>query len=245
MRIVSLAPSNTEILYALGVQDQIVTTTVFCNYPLAAKSKPSIGGWTTADISQVEEYNPDIVFTSTFLQDEIVRKLKQLGIKILHVDPKTLDQVLESILQIGRVVKKEKEAKVLVNSMKKVFGKDKKFVQKKRIYIEEWHKPPMVSGNWVPGIVVSAGGSSLIDEGEISRKVETDEIRKFDPEIIILSLCGYGDRPSPDLVYERDDWKNISAVKNKKVFVFHDDLLNRPGPRLTEGFRKLQEVLRS
>ncbi len=247
MRIVSLAPSNSEILYALGAGNQIVAVTSFCNYPKSVQGKPKIGGWTTASVKKVKEFHPDLVITSTFLQDKIVKKLKTSGLKVLHVDPKTLDDVFKSILTIGKAINKESAGKKLVAKLYQYVNTIKqklKFIKNKpRVYIEEWHMPPMISGNWVPKIVELAAGKYLIKEGEISRKIAQDEITNFDPQLIILSLCGYGKRPSPNLIYGRPGWQNISAVRDKKVFVFDDDLLNRPGPRLVDGLKQLIKVL--
>lgn len=81
MRIISTAPSNTEILYSLRAGKEIVAVTSFCNYPKAAQSKPKIGGWTTANIEKIKEFRPNIVITSTFLQDKIAANLKKDGIK--------------------------------------------------------------------------------------------------------------------------------------------------------------------
>ena len=248
MRIVSLAPSNTEILYALGAGDQIVAVTAFCNFPKGATRKPKTGGWTSTQVLTVKKFDPDIVFTSTFLQDHIVKDLNKHNIKVVHVDPKTLDDVLKSIKTIGRAIGKEKQAKKLQNklllSLKELTASVKNKALRPRVYIEEWHEPPMVSGNWVPGVVKLAGGRyDLIKEGEISRKITLQEIQKYDPEIIILSLCGYGSRPSPTIIYKRKGWEQITAVKNKKVYVFHDDWLNRPGPRLALGLKNLIKIV--
>src|SRR3989344_3515439 len=142
MRIISAAPSNTEILYALGANRDIVAVTAFCNYPKNAKSKSKIGGWTTANIDRIKKYQPDLVITSTFLQDKIAGNLKKDGIKVLHINPTTIKDVFKSILIIGKAVNKENKAKLLVKKMTKYFNKFKvKTKRKIRIYIEEWHNP--------------------------------------------------------------------------------------------------------
>ena len=240
MRIISAAPSNTEILYAIGAGSDIVGVTAFCNYPKEAKDKAKIGGWTTANITHIKKLRPDIVITSTFLQDKIAETVTKNGFKVLHVNPKTLNDVVESIVTIGRAVNKEKKAIQLVKNMKNSLGKLKVRKRRKvRIYIEEWHAPAMVSGNWVPKLIEMAGGTALINEGEISRKVSLLEIVKFNPQIIILSLCGFGSRPSTGIIYSRKNWEAVDAVAKKHVFVINDDFLNRPGPRLVLGLKYL------
>lgn len=243
MRIISLAPSNTEILFELGCEKDVVAVTRFCDYPEEAKLKPKIGGWLDVNDELVKKFKPDVVMTSTFVQDKIVDRYKESGIKIFHTDPKTLDQVYESILSIGNLVNKRSEAKNIVEKMKKEFKIIQKVNKKKpRVYCEEWHKPPTVSGNWVPRIIGYAGGISLCPEGKISYPVSSQDVKDFDPDLILLSLCGFGNKAKKEFVTKRKDWQDIRTVKNGNIFVIHDSLLNRPGPRLVEGAKWLAEL---
>jgi iron complex transport system substrate-binding protein len=104
-----------------------------------------------------------------------------------------------------------------------------------KVYVEEWHRPPTVSGNWVPELVNIAGGQSLIGKGIVSRQVDLNEIVGWNPDIIILSWCGFGMKANVNEVKMREGWQYINAIKNDKVFVMDDSLLNRPGPRLADG----------
>jgi len=113
-----------------------------------------------------------------------------------------------------------------------------------RLYCEEWHKPPTVSGNWVPKVIEIAGGTSLCPEGKVSYAVSVEEVQSFDPQAVVLSLCGFGDKAKPEIVSERKEWQRVRAVRENKVFVIDDSLLNRPGPRLVDGARWLQELFR-
>ena len=258
MRIVSLAPSNTEILYALGCADMVVACTRYCDFPPEAKSKPKVGGWLDINDQLVEQYKPDVVMTSTFVQDKIVERFKKKGISLFHTDPKTLEQVYGSILSIGKLVEKANKAQNVVDSMKKDFNALKNSItirqnntinnkdrpaphNKTRAYCEEWHKPPTVSGNWVPKIIEIAGGISLCPQGRVSYPVSLEEVSAFDPDCVILSICGMGSKATPDFVSKREGWGNLRAVKENKIFAIDDSLLNRPGPRLVEGARQLAE----
>src|SRR5437867_3288188 len=145
MRIISLAPSNTEILYSLGVGNEIIAVTRLCDFPEEAKLKEKVGGWIDPEINKIVSLNPDVVFTSTFLQESIVQILKRRGINVVHLDMRTLDQVFESILKMGKEVSRENEANKLTNQMKeeieKVTEQSRNFSPKK-VYAEEWHDPP-------------------------------------------------------------------------------------------------------
>ncbi len=245
MRIVSLAPSNTEILSALGCMDEVVANTRFCDYPNEAKAKPKIGGWLDINDKLVKRYEPDVVMTSTFVQDKIVERYNDMGIKLVHSDPKTLDDVYESIITVGKAVNKELSSKFVVEKMKKELAEIEELAKnrpKVKVYCEEWHKPPTVSGNWVPRIIEIAGGVSLCPEGKISCPVSPEEVKEFNPDCIVLSLCGFGDKADISIITERKGWAGIKAVKKRKIFVIDDSLLNRPGPRLVEGARVLAEI---
>ena len=245
MRIVSLAPSNTEILYALGCGAQIVANTRYCDYPDDAKKKQKVGGWLDIKEEQVKQMHPDVIMTSTFVQDKIVDHYQKLGIRVFHTDPKTLDDVYRSIFSIGELVSQRVRAARFIEKMKTEFAtiRSRTFKSTKvKVYCEEWHDPPTVSGNWVPKIIEIAGGISLCPEGKVSYPVTAKEVEKFDPDCIILSLCGFGRKAKADIVTKREGWENLRAVREREVFVIDDSLLNRPGPRLVEGAKELARI---
>lgn len=244
-KIISLAPSNTEILYALGLGKNIIATTRFCDYPTDAQKKKRVGGWIDVDLVQVKKLNADLVLTSTFVQDKVVQEAKKYNINIVHVDPKTVEEVYESIRIIGELTYKQPEAQQLIEKIKNELVEIQKRVlplKKPRVYIEEWHQPPHVSGNWVPELVAMAGGEyTLCKKGHVSKPITLKEVEKYNPHIIILSLCGFGSKAKAGMILNRPGWEKIDAVKNKQVYVIDDSLLNRPGPRLVEGLKFLVE----
>jgi iron complex transport system substrate-binding protein len=246
-RIISLAPSNTEILYALGADDRLLACTRYCDFPEDAKKKPKIGGWLDINDELVKKYNPDVLLTSTFVQNKITQKYRKSGMNIVALMPTTLNGVFGSIIKIGKLVDKEKEAAKLIGSMKHKFNKiqaEMKTKNKPRVYVEEWHKPPTVSGNWVPTLVKMAGGHyGLIKAGVHSKEITTEQMQDYNPEVIVISICGMADKAPKEWVTKRKGWENLSVVNNNKVYVFDDSWLNRPGPRLVTGLQKLAEVI--
>jgi iron complex transport system substrate-binding protein len=242
MKIVSLAPSNTEILYRLGAEDFIVATTSLCDYPEEAIEKPSMGGWTNPDLEKIEEIEPDLVLASDDLQDEIVEKLEEKNIEVVQVKPHSLEEVFESIERLGKVVGKEQKASKLVENMKKEI--EKVDLEGARIYCEEWMDPPMVSGNWIPDLIQEAGGKYFIDGGR-SREFKTEKMREFDPEYIFLNVCGTGENIDSSKILERDKWQEVRAVREKNVYILDDALLNRPGPRLVKGLKEIERRVKN
>ena len=247
-RLISLAPSNTEILYALKADSILIAATRYCDFPDDAKKKPRIGGWLDINYNLVKSYNSDLMLTSTFVQNKITQKYKKSKMNIVALMPTTLKGVFQSIEKIGKLIGKEKEALQSIKSMENKFNeiqsKIKKTKYKPRIYVEEWHKPPTVSGNWVPTLINMANGKyDLLKAGVHSKEVTTEQIQKYDPEIIIISICGMKDKAPKEWVTKRKGWENLSAVKNDEVYVFDDSWLNRPGPRLTIGLENLAKVI--
>jgi iron complex transport system substrate-binding protein len=245
MRIVSLAPSNTEILFALGAGTEIVGRTAYCDFPKEALKIPKIGDWVNPDIGQIERLKPDIVLTSTVVQEKLSVKLRDAGLNVLHLDPRTLEAVFGSMRRIGESIGRSDESERLIAGMKEGLREaDPRPDGRPRIYIEEWHNPPFASGNWVPRIAQIAGSEyGLVKEGELSKGFPLDELKAFDPQIIVLSICGI--KSDPRMIYGRTGWEGIRAVRSRKVFAFDDSLLNRPGPRLVEGEKLLRKLISS
>lgn len=245
-RIVSLAPSNTEILYALGLGDWIAAVTSYCDFPPEATAKPKVGTWIKIDDALIAEFQPDLVVTSSVVQGGAEERYRAQGLPIVHFDPTNLEMVYSSIVQLGTLAGVAARAEALAAEMRReidAVAAAQADVPKLRVYIEEWHKPPMMSGNWVPDIVRAAGGEyGILEAGQYSRAVALDEVQAYDPEIIILSLCGLALRAKTEFVYTRADWQEISAVRRRQVYVIDDSYLNRPGPRLVEGVRLLAKI---
>lgn len=247
MKILSLAPSNTEILYALGLGDQIIGTTSHCDYPNDAKTKQKIGSWITQTADQIKSLKPDLIFTCYFLPAEL-SNWKGPG-EIVHIEPRTLEDIYLSIITIGHKTGTKEKAERIIAKMKadiaelKAKNKDLKG-KKMRVYMEEWPKPPMVSGNWVPELVRIAGGLPIIaKKGQPSGEFPFPILERENPDVMIFHWCGFGKRFNKQMVLARPGWSELKAVKNDKIFVIDDSLINRPGPRIVEGIRSIQEIL--
>ena len=244
MRIASLSPAATEILFCLGLGEQIVCTDQFSNFPEAAKALPHVKGHTEVDISVVTEHEPDLVLTSAVIQERLTASLRQSGISVIHQDPRTINAVYDGIREFGQLFDCEQSAAELVRTMQEEFNATKRkaalLPRKIRVYVEEWHKPPMASGNWVPEVVKLAGGEVFpIVSGELSREVTLKEVQAFAPELLVISWCGAGSLADPAVLTQRTAWSELAAARAGSVRVIDDALLNRPGPRLPEGAQRL------
>jgi iron complex transport system substrate-binding protein len=249
MRIASLSPAVTEILFALERQKNIVCTDQFSDWPEGAKGIPHLKNHQKIDLEALREFKPEMVFTSTVVQQKLAEQLKAEHFPVIFQDPRSIPEIYESIRQIGLLIDAMPRAEALIGTMQQGFNDTKRkaglFQRKPKMYVEEWHNPPMISGNWVPELIKLAGGISLplgsSSDGKnpLSREVSLGEIQTFDPDVIVLSICGAGALATKDLLTNRPGWAQLRAVQNNHLFIIDDSLLNRPGPRLTEGAKRL------
>jgi iron complex transport system substrate-binding protein len=260
MRIASLSPAATEILFALGVGKQIVCTDQFSNFPEEAKAIPHVRDMVKIDPEDVRKFQPDAVFLGTSIQTKLSEVLRTAGFSVIHDDPRTIDDIFAWIRSIGTIVDRGKEANALVLQMQKGFQEVKKKakmmcgdVPPARLYIEEWpavahttgaiagrHDFPYASGNWVPEIARIAGGEQFpVPPGALSPEVTLDQVEQWNPDLIVISWCGAGILAPKELLLNRPGWDRLTAIQKGHVRVIDDSLLNRPGPRLVEGARRL------
>ena len=255
-RVVTLAPALTELVYAANAQDKLVGVSAYSDYPDAAKTIPHLKDHQKVDSEALRAYQPEVVFTATLVQEKLAEKLRSEEFAVVHQDPRSITDIYDSIRQIGIILGCEARAQALVAVMQQGFNDTKRksglFFRKPRVYVEEWHHPPMASGNWVPEIVKIAGGipfpltervySPAVDaimKNPPSREVNLAEIQQFDPDVIVLSICGAGQVANKELLTGRAGWNELRSVQENHLFVIDDSLLNRPGPRLTEGAKRL------
>ncbi len=245
-RIVSLAPSNTEILYALGVGERVVGVTRYCDWPLEARRKAlDVGGCFDIQDRQVTSLAPDLILTNTPVRDRVSARLVMNGAAVLSVDPKTLDEAFESIQIIGEVVGAATMAQAIRADLRRhMMAAQIVRRRRPRLYIEDWHMPPTAAGGWVPELATWAGGESgLARPGQRSVEVSDEAIVAYDPEVIVLAWCGFGRMSQVEQMLARPGWSSLTAVRNRRVHVMDDSYLNRPGPRLILGLRQLASIL--
>ncbi len=228
----------------MGKGSEIVCTDQFSNFPLEAKALPHLKDHQKIHPEALGKFSPELVLTGTVVQEKLAAMLKAADFGVVHQDPRTLLQIQESIRQLGAIVDAEQEASRVILDMQQAFNavktKARLLPKKPKVYIEEWHLPPMASGNWVPEIVKIAGGEPFpIPTSQLSREVTLQEVQTFDPDLIVISWCGAGSLADKKLLMERTGWEGLKAVQNGHVRVIDDSLLNRPGPRLAEGAQRL------
>ncbi|HHY98088.1 MAG TPA: cobalamin-binding protein [Firmicutes bacterium] len=246
-RIVSIAPSNTEILYALGVSDKIVGVTTACDYPSQAKQKEKVGG-AELNFEKIVALSPDVVFAVASLQKTAIEKLERLGITVVAVDPQTLDDVARAMELIGRASGADpNKVKEVVDTFRQRKNRVESSVSKQarskkvRVFVEIWNKPLMTAGpgTFIDEIIRLAGGENIAFDAKNPWPQFSEElVIQRDPEVILLTGNNLEE------VMGRATWRNISAVKNRRVYEINPDILVRPGPRLVDGLEEVARCLR-
>ncbi|HLC79090.1 MAG TPA: ABC transporter substrate-binding protein [archaeon] len=244
MRICSIAKSNTEILHFLGQDEKIVGATSYDTKMLPGVAV--VGSYTDIDVEMAVSLQPDIVFSSTFLQQKYVEQFEEQGIEVVHFDPICVDDIIQNILSCGRVIGEWDKASKLAQTMQNEIAAIQKSVQdlpKVKVYVEEWPRPPMAAGNWVVQMIELAGGIGILTQGERSREVTLTEVEKFNPEKIILNWCGIGKNADISLLKKRDGWSIIAAIAQDKIFAIDDSYFNTPSQNIVPGIELIAKIL--
>jgi iron complex transport system substrate-binding protein len=249
LRVVSLAPSSTEILFALGLDDEIVGVSQFCDFPQKASTKERIGTFSDPNIEKIISLKPDIVFCTALEQAPAITKMQQLGLKVCVSDPSNMEELFASIREMGKLVHREARAESLISEMNSGIDNVRNSVSnipkenRPKVFIEIWHSPLMTAGKGsiVDELVTIAGGANIAYDTRIPySSFSSEEVVRRDPDCIILTYMQRGD--SLNAVSSRLGWGNISAVKNRRIYNDIDSsLLLRPGPRIVDGLRKLHK----
>lgn len=241
MRIVSLSPSSTEILFAIGAGDDVVAVTQLCDHPADASRRERLGSWLHAQTAAIDALRPDLIVTTTYLPEEL-RTYSGRG-EILHLEPTSIGSVFETALLLGHAVGRYHGAEILVQGMERAFEEIRACAlpQKLRVYCEAWPDPPMQAGNWIPELVEIAGGLAVGDlHAQPSIPTAVDALHATDPDVLIFHWCDAGERPDPERIRLRQGWSELRAMQANSFAFLFGNLLNRPGPRLVDGARQLQ-----
>lgn len=237
-RIVSLAPAATATCRELGVADRLVGVTTHCRSEI--EGDPTVlGGWLNPDLDDLETLDPDLVCTSDGLQAEVRDAIRDRGMRVYHMDARTLPGVIEGFVALGDAVGRQAAGERLAERSRERLTslREQRPAERPTVYCEEWADPPMAAGNWVPEVVDAAGGRHpFVDPGDRSRAVTRKEVEAADPDHVVLHLCGHGTQADAATFADRQ-W-DVNAA----VHVVNDALLNQPSPNLLDGAERLAEL---
>jgi iron complex transport system substrate-binding protein len=252
-RVISLAPSNTEILFAVGAGAQVIGRDEFSNYPQEAASLPSVGGSFGGYNSEtIVNLKPDLVLAAEINTPEQVKTLEDLGLTVYYLsNPKDLPGMYQNLLLVAKLTGHEAEANKLVETLKgreaAVEAKLSSITDKPSVFYEIDSTDPNAPYTTGPGtfmdlLINMAGGINIGSALSSSwAQISLEELIIQDPDLIILGDSNYG--VTVESVAARAGWAELSAVKEGRVYPFDDDLVSRPGPRLVEGLEELAKLI--
>ncbi len=248
--IVSLAPSNTEILFELGLGDKVIAVSEYCNYPLEAQNKIKIGGFSTVNIEKVVSLKPDLILATGRIQETIVEELERLGLTVIALAARNIEDVFENIRLVAKATGQLETAKGLISKLgqriKTVADKTKDLPdnQKPRVFYEVEYEPLMTAGpgTFIDDLIHLSGGVNIASDSAVKYPVYNLEILiERNPEVIIISFWHGSIAVSVEGVKSRKRWQIIDAVKNNQVYGINADIVSRSGPRIVDA---LEEIAR-
>ncbi|KTB48590.1 ABC transporter substrate-binding protein [Dehalogenimonas alkenigignens] len=251
-RIVSLAPSNTEIVYALGLGDKLVGNTTYCDYPEAAKSVAKVGGYSTAEVEKIVALKPDLILAANIHAAKVVPQLISLNLPVFVVDPRSLQDVLDSITLVGKVTNVQAKAANVVKTMNDRINAVKAKTatlpdaERVRTLMLIWHDPPMTVGpnTFMFELIQLAGGTSVskgMADGFPTMGLES--IISADPQVVITTGMGGAENLTLQYIKNEPRLKDIPARKDGRVYEVNQDWTNRMGPRVVDGLEAMAKLI--
>ncbi len=251
-RIISLAPANTEIVYALGLQDRLVGVTEFCNYPPAARDKAKVGGFSTVDIERAVGLKPDLVLATEIHNKSVTPQLQKMGFRVITISPKTVESVIKDITLTGRLAGADQAAATLTAGLQKRVDAVTAVTAglapdlRPRTLLIIWNDPLMVASKstLIDDIIGLAGGTNIATEINGFASMNFESIISADPQVIIVptSMDNEGD-PLWNFITTDPRMSNTSAVKNGRVYKIEGDLIYRHSPRCISALEQTASFL--
>ncbi len=248
-RIVALAPSITEVVFALGKGNSLKGVTIFSDYPAEAKTIPKVGSYVNLDLEKIVSLQPDIcIAVKDGNAKDVVLRLEALKIPVYAVDPRGLDSVMKAVLEIGDLLDAGNKAEEIVSDMRERVEQVKTIVNKKQ------HKPkvffqigiaPIVSigtDTFINELITLAGGENLAKGDVTYPRFSREQVLVLSPEVIIITSMARGE------IFEKvkaewQRWSGLPAVRDDRIILVDSNILDRPTPRMVDGLELLARVI--
>ncbi len=251
-RIVSTSPAETEILFALGLDAQIVGVSDYDDYPEAAKSKPKVGGVVKPNEEAILSQSPDLVIGGISMEKPVAEKLKTLGMPVYVTQPKKVDDIMANILVMGTITNRQEQAEKLVAQMKDDIARVKDAVKnvkpedRKKVYLEFSPGWTVGKGEFMDELITLAGATNIAADTEGWNPISEEKIVKDDPDVILYAKGITDDKTGKqleDIIKNRSGWEKMKAIRDQQIFGMDQNTLSRPGPRITEGLIEVAKAI--
>lgn len=251
-RIISLAPSNTEILFAVGAGKQVIAREDFTNYPEEAKQIASIGGsMGKYNLEEIAKLQPDLILASPLTAAEVLKSIRDITPNVFVVpNPTDLEGMYANLVNVGTLTGHKADAEKLVEGLraraKAVQDKVAGATEKPKAFYELDATDPAKpwtagQGSFIDLLITLAGGQNVAGQLPAYAQLSQEELIVQNPDIILLGDAAYG--ITTESVAARPGWEAIAAVKNGRVLAVNDDMVSRPGPRMIDGLEQLAKVI--
>jgi iron complex transport system substrate-binding protein len=254
-KIISVAPSATGILFAIGAGDKVVAVTDYDNYPynfsawIAAGNMTSVGEFTAPNLEVITALNPDLILASGGVQEESVGTLRELGYKVLVLDPTSVDGILKNIELVGNATGNRDKATALLNDITNRINTVENTVAntaKPKVYYETYYDP---TSSWTIGalawqneLIEKAGGTNIFEDQQIDYyQYQVEALIDRNPDVIVVPAEGMGTGQQAALndIKARPGWDTTNAVQNDRIYQINSDIIERAGPRIADAIEQL------
>ena len=249
LRVVSLAPSITEIVFALKQEHRLVGVTRFSDYPPEAKRLPTVGTYIYLDLEKIVSLQPDLcIAVKDGNPGSVIRRLEDLGIPIYAVDPRNMDAVIETILDIGNLLHESERATDIADSLRKRIDVAKRRVSnndpRPKIFFQIGISPIVSVGTdtFIHELIEMAGGINISAGSIAYPRYSREQVLAMAPDYIVITSMAR-DASYDSIKTEWHQWKEIPAVKNNRLFVVNSDLFDRASPRLVDALEVLVDII--
>ena len=251
-RIICLTEETTELLYLLGEEERIVGITAYTERPeIAKKEKPVVSAFISGSIEKIKKLKPDLIIGFSDIQAQFAHDLIKHGFNVLIFNQRTISEIYNAMFMIGSLVGRANETNTLIETWKlkleKIKLESENSKKRPRVFFQEWDEPIISSIHWVSELIEIAGGEDCFSKNKNGilardRYVTKEEVALSNPDLIIGSWCG---KPVDiDWVYNVEEWKNSTALKNRNVYEIDSSVILQPGPALfIEGINQIQNCI--
>jgi iron complex transport system substrate-binding protein len=253
IRIVSICPSNTELVASLGLTDSLVGVDDFSDWPRSVTHLPQVGPDLSINMDKVELLKPDIVLASLSVpgMEKNIENLKSRNIPYVTFNPQSLEDIWSDLVKLGEITGIETQARQKAEEYREIVRNYKSLakntINKQKLYWEWWPKPVFTPGkiNWLTEISHLAGGVNLFADIELaSVQTNWEDVLRRKPDHICMVWVGVKtNKMNPDIVKRRPGWDVLEAVQHNKIHVLEESLFCRPSPRLLDGLEKITTIL--
>ena len=250
-RLVTLAPSNAEMVHALGAFDSVLACEDSSDFPPAVRSLPRLGPDLGPDLDAVAALQPDLVVSSLSVpgMERVVTGLRARGLPQIVLAPRSLDEVLAEVQRLGRVLQRSTQAEAVVQDMQRQRDELRRARRDPpaRVYLEWWPRPMYTPGSdcYSNELIALAGGVNVFgDRPGSSVRIEPGELVQARPEVCFVSWCGVAEaKLDPDNLIRRPGLEQLEAARAGRVFALDEAYAGRPGPRMLEAARRMAAAI--